>query len=101
MKRITTYADCYTCKFLNARLIARKLQDGTWFIVFIKVSKNDWTKKEKKKFDVVVERLGMIYTKKYLRLSDDGMKMMVAGYISFNNNNIEPAPMHPSQPHPL
>jgi len=80
---IMTGANAWGCRMLNARVIAHKTKEGDWVLTFTRVSKNDWTKKQKKKFDVVIERMGIIYTKKYLRLSPLAVDLMFISYSEY------------------
>lgn len=86
---IATYKDAFEVRMLNARVTVRKTKADDWILTFFRVSENDWTELQKSTFDVVVERFGLIYTKKYLRLSPTAMELILAGYCQFHKDNRE------------
>jgi hypothetical protein len=87
-KSMSPYKNGFVGRLPNARITARKTKEGDWIIIFTRVSKNDWTKKQKNKFDKVVERFGIIYTEKHLRLSDDAFYIMSYGFYKYDEAQL-------------
>ncbi len=81
--KIKIFLDGFVGKFHNRRVRCFLRKDGDYTVIFIKFTKEKYTKKELKLFEKHIPRMGGTITYKYVRLSEQALITLAEGFIAY------------------
>jgi hypothetical protein len=85
--KIKIFLDGFVGKFHNRRVRCFLRKDGDYTVIFIKFSKENYTKDELNQFQKYFIRLGGTLTYKYVRLSEQALITLAEGFIAYKEYN--------------